>query len=81
MFIIRGWFFKQEDDFKNHLLIIKNHPLIDKKNGPLIYVSGEIISYNLDKDLISEGYLVTRLVNYTVKPIKEIKEKPRIFVI
>ena len=53
-------------------IIIQN---FDKKNGPLIYVSGEIISYNLDKDLISEGYSVTRLVNYTVKPNYEIGDK------
>ena len=53
-------------------VIIQN---FDKKNGSLIYISGEIVSYNLDKDLISEGYLVTRLVNYRVKPIKDIGEE------
>ena len=47
----------------------------DKKNGSLIYISGEIVSSNLDKDLISEGYSVTRLVNYTVKPNYEISDK------
>lgn len=53
-------------------IILQN---FDKKNGSLIYISGELISYNLDKDLISEGYLVKRLVNYTVTPIMEIKEE------
>ena len=51
-------------------IIIQN---FDKKNGSLIYISSELISYNLDKDLISEGYLVNRLINYTVKPIQEIR--------
>ena len=47
----------------------------DKKNGSLIYISGELISYNLDKDLIFEGYEVKRLINYTVKPINQIREE------
>ena len=34
-------------------IILQN---FDKKNGSLIYISGELISFNLDKDLISEGY-------------------------
>ena len=53
-------------------IILQN---FDKKNGSLIYISGEIVSYNLDKDLISEGYSVTRLVNYVAQPIKEIREE------
>ena len=53
-------------------IIIKN---FDKKNGSIIYISGELVSYNLDKDLVSEGYSVTRLINYTAKPIQEIREE------
>ena len=53
-------------------IILQN---FDKKNGFLIYISGEIVSYNLDKDLILEGYSVTRLVNYVAQPIKEIREE------
>ena len=53
-------------------IIIQN---FDKKNGPLIYISGEIVSYSLDKDLILEGYSITRLVNYTVIQTKEIREE------
>tara|TARA_B100001173_G_scaffold32124_2_gene24994 strand:+ start:917 stop:1615 length:699 start_codon:yes stop_codon:yes gene_type:complete len=53
-------------------IILQN---FDKKNGALIYISGELISYNLDKDLISEGYSINRLINYTVKPIQEIREE------
>ena len=47
----------------------------DKKDGSLIYISGELISSNLDKDLISEGYSVTRVINYSVKPIDTIREE------
>ena len=37
------------------------------KDNKLLYVSGEIVSYPLDKELISEGYNVKRLINYSVK--------------
>jgi len=47
----------------------------DKRSGKLLYVSGEIISSNLDKDLISEGYTVKRIINYLVLPIEEIGEE------
>ena len=47
----------------------------ESKFGSLIYVSGEQISYNLDKDLILEGYSVKRLINYTVKPVEVIGEQ------
>ena len=53
-------------------IILQN---FDKKSGSIIYISGELISYNIDKDLINEGYSVTRLINYTIKPIQEIKEE------
>jgi len=42
-------------------LILQN---FDKKNGKLIYVSGEIISVDLDKQLAKEGYDIKRIVNY-----------------
>jgi len=47
----------------------------DNKNGNLLYVSGEIISSNLDKDLISEGYKVKRIINYSANPIEEINDE------
>ena len=53
-------------------LILQN---FDKKSGNLLYVSGEIISSNLDKDLISEGYIVKRIINYSVLPTEEISEE------
>ena len=42
-------------------LILQN---FDKKNGKLIYVSGELISIDLDHQLIREGYNIKRIVSY-----------------
>ena len=42
-------------------LVLQN---FDKKNGKLIYVSGETISVDLDQQLIKEGYDIKRIVNY-----------------
>ena len=37
------------------------------KDNKILYVSGDVLSFPLDKELISEGYNVERLINYTVK--------------
>ena len=42
-------------------LILQN---FDKKNGKLIYVSGETISMDLDQLLLKEGYDIKRIINY-----------------
>ena len=42
-------------------LILRN---FDKKDGKIIYVSGETISIDLDQNLIKEGYEVKRIINY-----------------
>ena len=42
-------------------LILQN---FDSSNGSMVYVSGEIISSDLDNELINEGYSVKRLINY-----------------
>ena len=52
-------------------LILQNY---NSSNGKLLYVSGEIISTNLDKELISAGYFVKRVINYVAKPIEKINE-------
>ena len=44
-------------------LILQNY---DIKNKPLLYISGEIISSDLDKQLMNEGYIIKRIVNYRV---------------
>ena len=52
-------------------LILQNH---DKKDGKILYLSGEIISFNLHKDLSNEGYEITRIINYSVVHNDEIKD-------
>jgi len=52
-------------------LILQNY---NSSNGKLLYVSGEIISNNLDQELISEGYKVKRIVNYSAKPVEKFNE-------
>ena len=47
----------------------------DQKKGNLLYVSGEIISSNLDQDLNSEGYIVKRIINYSVVPNDEVSDE------
>ena len=42
-------------------LILQN---FDKENGKLIYVSGEIISIDLDSQLLELGYSIKRIINY-----------------
>ena len=42
-------------------LILQNY---DYRNKPLLYVSGETISIDLDKHLIKEGVVIKRIVNY-----------------
>ena len=53
-------------------IILQN---FDSKNGKLIYVSGDIVSSNLDKDLASEGYSVERIINYSALPIDNLDLK------
>jgi len=44
-------------------LILQNY---ETKNKPLLYISGEIISADLDQQLSNEGYNVKRIINYRV---------------
>ena len=44
-------------------LILLNY---ESKNKPLLYVSGETISVDLDQQLLNEGYKIKRVVNYRV---------------
>jgi len=46
----------------------------NSSEGKLLYVSGEIVSNGLDKKLISEGYDVKRIVNYSVKHVEKLNE-------
>jgi len=42
------------------------------KDNKILYVSGDVLSFPLDKELTSEGYNVKRLINYTVKHNKNL---------
>ena len=52
-------------------LILQNFKPSD---GKPIYISGEIISSDLDKELISSGYTIERLINYRANPIEKYDE-------
>ena len=52
-------------------LILQNFNLSE---GKLLYVSGEVVSINLDKELLSEGYNIERVINYRANPIKKYNE-------
>ena len=53
-------------------LILQN---FNSSDGKLLYVSGEIISNKLDQQLISEGYNVKRIINYTANPVEKFNDK------
>ncbi len=52
-------------------IILQN---FNSSDGKLLYLSGEVISYNLEEQLIKSGYNVKRIINYTVKPIEKFNE-------
>jgi len=61
-------------------IILQN---FESSKGKLLYVSGELISNDLDQQLISEGYNVKRIINYraihiekfSLEFIEKLKEK------
>ena len=52
-------------------LILQNYEL---KETPLLYVSGEIITTDLDQQLLKEGYAVKRIINYKVNNTENFNE-------
>ena len=53
-------------------LILQN---FDRKEGKLIYVSGEIVSVNLDQQLKNEGYNVNRVITYRTNYIEKFEKE------
>ena len=53
-------------------LILQN---FDKKDGSLIYISGETVSTDLDQQLLKVGYNVKRIVNYRTSHNKNLNEE------
>jgi uroporphyrinogen-III synthase len=52
-------------------LILQN---FNSSEGKLIYISGETVSSNLDQDLISNDYIIERVINYRANPIEKYDE-------
>ena len=52
-------------------LILQN---FNSAEGKLLYISGEVISSNLDKELISNDYTIKRVINYRANPIEKYDE-------
>jgi uroporphyrinogen-III synthase len=52
-------------------LILQN---FNTSQGKLLYVSGEIISSNVDKELILNGYTIERVINYRANSIEKYDE-------
>ena len=57
------------DNLKELILLNFN-----SSEGKLLYISGEIISNNLDQELISNGYVIERVINYRTNSIKKYDE-------
>ena len=52
-------------------LILQN---FNSSDGKLLYISGEIISNDLDQILISEGYNIQRIINYKANPVEKFSD-------
>ncbi len=52
-------------------LILQN---FNSSSGKMLYVSGEIISNDLDKNLATQGYNIKRVISYKAKPIHKLDE-------
>jgi len=53
-------------------LILQN---FNSSEGKLLYVSGEIISNELDQELILEGYNIKRIINYKANQVEKFNDK------
>ena len=53
-------------------IIIQN---FNKESGKLLYISGDIISSNLHKQLINEDYQIERVINYNVDHVQNFDKK------
>ena len=52
-------------------IILQN---FNSSEGKLLYVSGEIISSDLDQQLITKGYKIERIINYRANPIEKFEQ-------
>jgi uroporphyrinogen-III synthase len=49
-------------------LILQN---FNSSEGKLLYISGEVISSNLDQELISNSYVIERIINYRANAVEK----------
>ena len=47
---------------------------LNPSDGKLLYVSGEVISSNLDQQLIFNGYNIKKIINYKANPIEKFEQ-------
>ena len=52
-------------------LILQNS---NSSDGKFLYISGEVITSNLDQDLIMNGYTIKRVISYRASPIENYDE-------
>jgi len=52
-------------------LIFQN---FSSSEGKLLYISGEVVSSNLDQELTLNGYTIERVINYRANPIEKYDE-------
>ena len=65
--------FAAEGNVNNLKELILNN--FHSTEGKIVYISGELLSSNLDKDLIQDGYKLRRIVNYRTKHNEKFDEK------
>ena len=53
-------------------LILQNY---ETKDRPMLYISGEAISFDLDQHLLNEGFDIKRIINYRVSHNQNFDEK------
>ena len=53
-------------------LILQN---LEKKTEKILYVSGELVSYDLDKDLKLSGFKIKKIINYTSRKITNLNSE------
>ena len=53
-------------------LVLQN---FKSSSGKILYLSGEVVSNDINKNLKSQGYNVKRVINYTSKPNHQLDEK------
>ncbi|MCD7778494.1 MAG: ATP-binding protein [Clostridiales bacterium] len=63
---------KIRHDYKNHMLVLKNYILSDKKDESLNYIDNIIGGLNYDKEIVNtKNIVIDGLINYKLREYKE----------